>query len=314
VDRSFRLRLFGISMLRNEADIVEAFVRHNLRVLDGIVVIDHDATDGTAEILAQLRAEGMPLRVIVDTAAGFFQAERLTALARKVLSEDAADFVFLLDADEFMHVESRERLESALRDLPRAAHGLSRWGTYVPESFDSALGPGHFRWRREFDDGSPGKAFVGRSLLERTSQYVVSGNHLIDDPSSPRPPPHVRLRAKELTIAHVPVRSLRQLQKKVVIGYLAHLATRPTNDAQASHWRELYREFRDGPEMPSSRLREIACNYGLPRDKWQSSDRVKLVDDPVRVDLEQRYASSAAPDALRLLMRFTESLLRPANR
>ena len=308
------MRLFGISMLRNEADIVEAFVRHNLNVLDGIVVIDHQSEDGTGEILAHLRAEGLALRTIADSAPGFFQAERLTELARNVLSDDAADFVFLLDADEFMHVESRQCLESALRDLPRAAHGLSRWGTYVPESFDTALGPGHFRWRREFDNSSPGKAFVGRSLLERTSQYIVSGNHLVDDSSSPRPPPHVRLRAKELTIAHVPVRTVPQLQKKIVIGYLAHLATRPTNDAQASHWRDLYREFRDGAEMPSSRLREIACNYGLPHDQWLSSDVIKLVADPVRVDFELRYAASPAPDALRLLMRFTESLLRTPNR
>jgi hypothetical protein len=142
----------------------------------------------------------------------------------------------------------------------------------------------------------------------------VSGNHLIDDASSPRPPPHVRLRPKELTIAHVPVRNARQLQKKIVIGYLAHLATQPANAAQASHWRELYAQLRDGPEMSSSRLREIAFNYGLPRDKWQPPDMVALVDDPVRIDFEQRYAASAAPDALRLLMRFTESLLRPTKR
>jgi len=66
--------------------------------------------------------------------------------------------------------------------------------------------------------------------------------------------------------------------------------------------------------MPSSRLREIACNYGLPRDQWLSSDVIKLVADPVRVDFELRYAASPAPDALRLLMRFTESLLRTPNR
>jgi hypothetical protein len=35
------MRLIGITMLRNEADIVEAFVRHNLSVLDALVLIDH---------------------------------------------------------------------------------------------------------------------------------------------------------------------------------------------------------------------------------------------------------------------------------
>ena len=34
-------------MVRNEADIVEAFVRHNLRVLDAMLVVDHGSTDAT---------------------------------------------------------------------------------------------------------------------------------------------------------------------------------------------------------------------------------------------------------------------------
>ena len=34
------MRLFGVTMVRNEADVIEAYVRHNLTVLDGLVVID----------------------------------------------------------------------------------------------------------------------------------------------------------------------------------------------------------------------------------------------------------------------------------
>ena len=30
------MRLFGVAMVRNEADVIEAFVRHNLGVLDGL--------------------------------------------------------------------------------------------------------------------------------------------------------------------------------------------------------------------------------------------------------------------------------------
>ena len=33
------MKLFGAAMLRNEADVVESFVRHNLSLLDGLVVI-----------------------------------------------------------------------------------------------------------------------------------------------------------------------------------------------------------------------------------------------------------------------------------
>ena len=39
-------------MVRNEADILEAFVRHNLTVLDRMLVVDHGSMDGTAEMLS----------------------------------------------------------------------------------------------------------------------------------------------------------------------------------------------------------------------------------------------------------------------
>ena len=45
------MRLHGIAMVRNEADVVEAFVRHNLSILDALVVIDHGSVDGTAGIV-----------------------------------------------------------------------------------------------------------------------------------------------------------------------------------------------------------------------------------------------------------------------
>jgi hypothetical protein len=60
------MRLFGITMLRNEADIVEACIRHNLTLL----------------ILAGLQREGLPLRVVRDANPAFFQAERMTSACR----------------------------------------------------------------------------------------------------------------------------------------------------------------------------------------------------------------------------------------
>ena len=39
------MRLFAISMVRNEADVIEAFVRHTLDLVDGMVVVDHASAD-----------------------------------------------------------------------------------------------------------------------------------------------------------------------------------------------------------------------------------------------------------------------------
>lgn len=55
------MRLIGATQVRNEADIVEAFVRHNLTVLDALAIVDHGSLDGTADILRRLIGEGLPV-------------------------------------------------------------------------------------------------------------------------------------------------------------------------------------------------------------------------------------------------------------
>ncbi|MGC1817791.1 MAG: glycosyltransferase family 2 protein [Casimicrobiaceae bacterium] len=297
-------------MVRNEADVIEASVRHNLSVLDGIAIIDHGSIDGTSEILADLAREGLPLRVLHDRLPGFFQAERLTTLAREMFARERADFVFPIDADEFVKVASRERLERALAGIPGGDHAVVGWLTYVPERFDGEIGPSHLRWRLALERHRSTKCVIGSGFLARTSQYLISGSHLVDDLASPNPPGHMRLAAEDVALAHCPVRSRSQLEGKIIIGYAAHLATKPTNDQQAFHWRDLYDELRAGRELDTGRLRDIACNYGLPRHIWQPSASIELVEDPLHPSFELRYPRQSSPDALRLLMQFMETLLR----
>jgi len=77
------MRLYGAAMIRNEADIVEAFVRHNLTVLDGLAIVDHGSCDGTSEVLASLAAEGLPIAVSSDATAGW--RTRSDAMASRLL-------------------------------------------------------------------------------------------------------------------------------------------------------------------------------------------------------------------------------------
>jgi len=302
------MRLSGITMLRNEADVAEAFVRHNLSILDGIVAIDHGSVDGTGEILARLRQEGLPLTVLRDASPGFFQAERLTSLARQVLVRDGADFVFPLDADEFLKASSRAELERVLADVEPSSNAIMHWLTYVPESFADAGMPALIHRRRTEAHGSY-KCVVAREFTVRKSWYIASGNHLVGDLESDKAPRHLRLPSSVIALAHCPVRSRRQLERKIVMGYLSHLATRPRNAKHAHHWRELFEDLRDGAVLDEACMRHVAFNYGLPRNAWKPLVSAELVHDPVPFGFELRYPAPEGPDALRLLMRFTEALL-----
>jgi hypothetical protein len=287
------MRLFGVTMVRNESDIIEASVRHNLSILDGLTVIDHGSVDGTSEILAALQRERLNLRVLRDDSAGFYQAERLTAAARDALAREGADFVFPIDADEFIKTSSRDRLEEALAQVPPAEHAVAHWLTYVPEFRDSeerAVGASHLRRRLAIERHGSHKSVIGRAFMQPT-QYLVSGNHLVDDAAQDKPPRHLRLDREAVALAHCPVRSAAQLERKIVLGYLAHLETKPDNDRQAFHWRDLYEDILAGTGFTPERLAEIACNYGLPRERWQPAASVALVDDPVPLRAELRYAA-----------------------
>lgn len=278
------MRLYGVSMVRNEADIIEASIRHNLGILDGMVVVEHGSVDRTPEILAGLQRKGLRLDVVPDDRVEFFQGKRLTAVARQVMAEEHVDFVFPIDADEFIKVASREALERELSALPDGSHAAMHWFTYVPESFpggDRVFGRSHLRWRLEIERHGNYKCVIGRSFVEHPEQCLGSGNHFVDDPNASEPPPHIVLRPEAVALAHCPVRSSEQLRTKVLLGYRAHVATRPLGHKQAFHWMELYEELSAGTHLSDARLREIACNYGVPMRAWQAADMIRLVEDPV---------------------------------
>lgn len=306
------MRLCGVAMVRNEADIIEAFVRHNLAILDGLAIVDHGSFDGTTEILAELEREGLSLRISAEHDPAFLQSARITHLVREMLGE-GADFVFALDADEFLRVPDRERVERALQDVPQGMHAVAHWPTYVPDSFEDGLafGPGHLRRRLKVERHTAQgyhKVIVGRALLERPDDRIGEGNHLVGSPDDVAAPPHARLRQDIACVAHCPVRSRSQLESKIIIGYLAYEARPTLAKSVGFHWRDLYEDLRAGQTFTRDRLLEIACNYGLPRDEWSPVSAIELTEDPVPLAFELRYPPAVPIDTLHRVMRFAETL------
>ena len=50
-----------VSMVRNEADVIESFVRHNLGWADRLYVAVHESSDETLSILQALQGDGLPI-------------------------------------------------------------------------------------------------------------------------------------------------------------------------------------------------------------------------------------------------------------
>ena len=133
-------RLIGISCVGNEADIVEAFVRHHATLLDHLVILEHNTLDGTREILDRLVAEGLPISVEHSTERKHLQVAFTNRLLRVALTKQRADWVFPLDCDEFLVVPTRADLDAALMQAG-PAHGRIKSINYVPSPADDVTEP-----------------------------------------------------------------------------------------------------------------------------------------------------------------------------
>jgi glycosyltransferase involved in cell wall biosynthesis len=112
------VRLYGVSMVRNEADIVRVNVLYHLSLgFDRLLILDNASTDGTRR---ELRRLGRDHRVRWMRDRGpFRQGEVFTELARQAFSE-GADWVAPVDADDFWY-SRRSSLKQVLAESGAAA-------------------------------------------------------------------------------------------------------------------------------------------------------------------------------------------------
>jgi hypothetical protein len=310
------MRLCAAAIVRNEADIIEAFVRHNLAFVDRLVVVDHGSTDGTAEILLALAQEGLPVSIGHDPRIGYFQPEVATQLVRDLLQRDRADFVFVLDADEFLRAASRDACEALLRKVPAGMHALLPWVTYIPDfgltECEDPIALLRSSKRLPAERDALYKVVVSRRFLDTPDAFVAMGNHRVysssDAPNDPCP--HARLPSEAIAVAHVPIRSADQLAGKIGLGWLAHLAAMRGNPALAFHWGEAYAKLAAGGRFTLADLNAMAANYNIPSAQWIPPDPSTWIDEPVLGPIELRYTQLAKCGALAAVLRFAERLVR----
>jgi hypothetical protein len=243
------LRLIGVICAGNEADIIEACVRHSLTLLDRLLILEHNTLDGTREILDRLVAEGLPISLEHASEPRFMQREFTNRLLRAALEIHGADWVFPLDCDEFLLAASRAALDGALTEAGDA-HVRMKWVNYVPTPDDPAGEPHPLRrirhcydYRRCVDDNpyvwkiGVNARFLGDYYLDRYE--IVRGNHFLSllDQRPPASAPMATLTA--LRIAHFPVRSTDQMAQKAALGLLARLGTQSRSTHHAQAWHEV---------------------------------------------------------------------------
>lgn len=218
------MTVIGVSMVRDEADIIGHTVRHMLRHVDEVIVADNGSIDGTRETLEQIDR----CTIVDDLEVAYYQSRKMSALAARAATE-GADWVVPFDADEFWlpHTGTIKQALEALDD-----HIVM---------CDVAL-TDHVATADDPDDPNP----VTRMGWRRTQQAplckvairplpgveIHQGNHGATFPTMPSPAsaPDV------LQVRHFPYRSPEQMVRKALNGREAYAATDlPSYTGQ--HWR-----------------------------------------------------------------------------
>jgi hypothetical protein len=313
------MKIWGVSVVRNEADIVEAFVRHNLTILDGLVVVDHLSADATLDILKSLSVEGLPLAVKRIDVPGFLQAEITTSAAREAFGRAGADAVIALDADEFLKVPSRAELERAIARIPPRCCGHVAWPTYVPpldrvQPDIVTLIRSARRLAAEPDNPTDlgHKVLLTRDFATDHRVNLTMGNHDVVLGSNVRTSSrmrHVTLPERTVAVCHLPVRSESQFIVKVAIKRLARVAAGRDYPPASSIW-QAWDAIRRGARLtPTQMLTSHVAGHHAATGNF-AAEEIATVDDPFLADIGLRYTSASAADPLALVLSAVEGLAR----
>jgi glycosyltransferase involved in cell wall biosynthesis len=224
------VRTIGVTMVRDEADIVETTVRHMLKQTDGVIVADNLSTDGTFAILTGMAQEHSNLVVYVDDEVGYEQSKKMTALAHLAHEEFGAEWIVPFDADEIWYGPTF-RIADFLRLLPQE-HDIveARLYDHVCSGFDdpSIADPvERIQHRRGY--AAPLRKVACRY---RPDLVIEMGNHGATYTDSPS-----MLSDRCIAIRHFPYRSPEQVVRKVRNGAQAYAAT-DLPETFGAHWRQ----------------------------------------------------------------------------
>ena len=305
------MKLVTISTIRNESDILEAFVRYHLQFVDQMIIINHRSADSSGQILQNLKKEGLPIELTEETSLELQQGLFLTYSMKKAVKDYGADWVIPIDADEFLAVSREGSVREVMEELPRDKVVKVPWRTYVPLPSDNFQEPNvlkriqHFRSK---ENQNLRKIMIPRSLAMKKNGLIAAGNHGFVRESFRKQKEFPYVHMDQLVMAHFPVRFSQQIMAKAFVGWLACLAKPNRLPTENFHLKELYDRFKNGREISPEELTSMALEYATSSGA-NALTRKDIVHEPLvpeAGDLTLRYIDSFMANPLPVLAQMAE--------
>ncbi len=289
-----------ISMIRNEIDIIKPFLMHCDSLFDTAFLIDHRSIDGTAEILKEAVQQKKNWHYyLLDTPARIQQ--KVTNFFINKSFEEDIDFLFILDADEFVNVPDRETLEEKLNELDDSGGiGSLQWINCALKDVDIP----EFNFATQIllspQVSKFNKVVIPGSFYKNNHNMNVSmGNHAVFVNGKKNST------EKLGTLLHIPIRSKAQAIKKAIVTTISGRANHNYKNGMGYQFDEFLKRIIETDVNPQMLLSftHIYQNPESTKDNiesinkfWEGVSCTSLQKIPVGRSQNLRFSSVANKD------------------
>ena len=298
------MKIISITAIKNEADIIESFVRYHMNVVDMMIILNNGSTDDTNYILESLIEEGLPVVVIQDEDKYFEPKIKYNMMLKKAFDEYNADIVCPLDCDEFITCPSGNPRDIIEKIDPHTCLEV-RWKTYVPTFEDNEnikFIPSRITHVRDESIEFLNKAIMPKELYYDFNAELDIGNHHILFDKQYKDEINVRINDTELNIAHFPLRSIEQTKSKVLVNYPNTLSRKFRKKGASHHYVILFNKVKNNQDITIDDVHLFAKYYSMRENKGRdefADIKIDVKHDPMNLtfceNIELKYPFDESP-------------------
>jgi len=288
-----KLRLISYTMVKNEEDIIEVFIRKNLEILDHMYISDNLSQDRTRRILNDLIDEGLPITLWDDLDPRHLQSKKTTNAYHKISQEDNFDGIFFIDSDEFL-LGNREEIIKFFKvgkvyEVKRIRYVINN----LEEDEKSFFKKMEYRLKNP----ESSKSMIFHDKKEYKNIRIGEGNHYIYHRGKA-----LNHGLLNLKIAHFPMRTKEQFIRKNLLGWLSLMQINPDalneKNPVGKHWRNAYQFILDRDCTLSN---QEFYRYLYKVDSFQEISKV-LIHEPIVSKHILKYTNRKASTSVTSLL------------
>lgn len=298
------MKVISITMVKNEEEIIESFIRYNMNFLYKMVIIDNGSTDSTIKIIQNIIGEGYNISLFDQSRTNYEQFLIENKYLKLVAEKYESDIIIPLDADEF--IIAQNDIKSEFQKLSFDFVYNIKWKNYVmdlsddsnenfiPKRITHVMKKGHIS-----DAGT--KVIIPTSLARSNNIIMNTGHHSVKK--------NEKIKEKNLNtimLAHFPVISQAQIESKLYtreVGFINWL-----NRGTGTHTNRMYNYLVEDKKD----VVWLSQAYGATREELLSIEFGNTIESPIDLqectNIQIKYSSLIQKNPLMKIVEMAKCL------